>query len=351
MSQLNVRAIRHHLPPQRRAVSTSRGVALFTVVLFGYLTSFVLTALTPWWPVQLLGVVPLFFCMCWLQFLGHDAGHGSLTASPALNEWLGRLAFLPGLIPYSGWIVSHNKLHHAFTNIKGLDPMWAPLSKAEYDRLPAWRRWLERCYRTVPGTALCAMIEWWWKSMILLDGSGAQRKPRPLVVWMDRLFVVASFLTQLAVLLACRLLAMAFGFPLTPWPVAILACVVFPFVVMMWWAGFIGFLHHTHPRVRWYADRSQWSFFRGQVEATVHVEVPWWVDKLMGHSLDHTAHHVDPGVPLTALPECQTILEQAFEEVVRYPLTWKNGQRILATCQLYDYETHRWLDFDGNPTT
>ena len=47
-----------------------------------------------------------------LFVLGHDACHGSLTPSPRLNRWIGSLAFLPSLTPFSAWELGHNQTHH-----------------------------------------------------------------------------------------------------------------------------------------------------------------------------------------------------------------------------------------------
>jgi omega-6 fatty acid desaturase (delta-12 desaturase) len=351
MSLPNVLDVRKQMPPGRRDLSTARGLGLFLVLMTGYLVSLLATASVPWWPVQLLGFVPIFFFMCWLEFLGHDAGHGSLTRSRALNECLGRLSFLPALVPYTGWVVSHNKLHHAFTNVKGLDPMWAPLSKAEFDRLPRWRQCLERCYRTIPGVTLHYLVVLWWQSMMMPSPEAWARTRRPLVAHLDRLAVVGMLVLQVSGVIIWRGWLESLSWPLTPWPVALAACVLLPFLTMSWFAGMVGFLHHTHPRVRWYADRREWSFFRGQVEATVHVVTPWPVSWLMGHSLEHTAHHADPAVPLTALPESQQSLERAFPEVVMHEVTLASCLDVLAKCQLYDFQRHRWLDFGGRPTS
>ena len=38
-------------------------------------------------------------------------------------------------------------------------------------------------------------------------------------------------------------------------------------------------------------------------------------------------------------------------EIVRVLWTPGNFRRMLKTCRLYDYAAHRWLDYDGTPTT
>ncbi|MDP1565576.1 MAG: fatty acid desaturase, partial [Polaromonas sp.] len=67
-----------------------------------------------------------------LFVIGHDGCHQSLTPSRPLNRWLARIAFLPSLTAYSLWDVGHNVVHHGFTNLKGVDFVWAPLTQQEF---------------------------------------------------------------------------------------------------------------------------------------------------------------------------------------------------------------------------
>ena len=68
--------------------------------------------------------------------------------------------------------------------------------------------------------------------------------------------------------------------------------------------------------------------------------------------MEHTAHHVRPSIPLYHLKEAQDKLESLHgERVVHYKWSIKNHLEIVSRCKLYDYENHRWLDFNGNPTT
>ncbi len=104
-------------------------------------------------------------CIAMLFVVGHDACHGSFTAGRRLNAWIGRVAFLPSLTPFRTWELGHNQTHHVYTNLKPLDYVWVPFSKAEFDQLPRWRRWLERVYRTAPGVALYYAREIWWRHL------------------------------------------------------------------------------------------------------------------------------------------------------------------------------------------
>jgi omega-6 fatty acid desaturase (delta-12 desaturase) len=117
--------------------------------------------------------------------------------------------------------------------------------------------------------------------------------------------------------------------------------------------GFATFQHHTHPRVIWYAEESEWSFYRSQVEGTVHVVFPRWLELLLHNIMEHTAHHIDTRVPLYRLNDAQRAVENAFgaERVITERFTFAGMSRVFRCCRLYDYETHQWLDFDGRPTT
>ena len=72
----------------------------------------------------------------------HDACHGSFTSSRTLNAVIGRLAFVPSVHSYSLWAYFHNGLHHNFTNLRGLDFVWTPLSPDEFSRLSLPRRFM-----------------------------------------------------------------------------------------------------------------------------------------------------------------------------------------------------------------
>ena len=112
-----------------------------------------------------------------LFIVGHDAAHQSLTPHRRLNPILGRIAFLPSITPYSLWEVGHNVVHHGYTNLKGFDFVWSPLTREEFDALPALKRVLNRIYRSGWAPGLYYLIEVWWKRMFFPSKSamGARR--------------------------------------------------------------------------------------------------------------------------------------------------------------------------------
>ena len=56
-----------------------------------------------------------------LAIIGHDAIHNSFTRIRWLNRFIGTLAFLPALHPYSRWEFHHNKVHHRYVAQLGVD--------------------------------------------------------------------------------------------------------------------------------------------------------------------------------------------------------------------------------------
>jgi len=50
----------------------------------------------------------------------HDALHGAFSANKNVNKWLGRVFNLIGASPYV-WNITHNIVHHTYTNIAGHD--------------------------------------------------------------------------------------------------------------------------------------------------------------------------------------------------------------------------------------
>ena len=259
---------------------------------------------------------------------GHDACHGSFTPHRRLNGWLGRAAFLPSLTPFRAWDEGHNRTHHVYTNLKPLDYIWTPFSRREFAALPRWRRALERCYRTPAGVALYYAVEVWWKRLFFARGIGATADSVLCSAW------------------AMALTAAGWQFG---W-MSLLAGVVWPFLVWNWLMGWAIFEHHTHPRVPWFDRESEWRAAGAQARCTVHIVLPALFDLALHRIMQHTAHHLDITLPLYRLKGAQTTVERCAPAVIVYrwsPLTFI---RHLRACQLYDFDAHQWLTFDGRPS-
>ncbi len=351
----SVPQVRGQVPAEAARRSTGMGVLAFLVAGLLYGAAFYGTLAAPWWPLQMAcAVLAGLFIGTWF-ITGHDACHGSLTPHDGLNQALGRVALLPAWTPFVTWHYAHNRIHHSYTNLREKDYAWAPFSKEEYDRLPWLRRVLERHYRSVWGLGTYYLVEYWLKHLLFLPAAERRDMKRPITFALDALLVAAFAALQVAAVLAWSAAAVPaegwWGTVSAPGPLLALALLV-PFAVWNWGMGFAIFQHHNHPRVAWYGDREEWDFFAGQVESTVHVQMPRLLEWLSAHIMQHTAHHVNPKIPLYRLTAAQRLLEQAYPEgIVAERWTLRGFGQVLGRCKLYDYANHRWLNFRGKPTT
>jgi omega-6 fatty acid desaturase (delta-12 desaturase) len=276
-----------------------------------------------------------------LFVLGHDACHQSLFEHRQLNRWVGRLLFMPSLTPYSLWEVGHNLGHHVYTNLRGMDYVWTPLSKAEFDALPHWRQLAERFYRSGFGYGAYYLVELWWRKLFF-----ASRSEIP---------------TQRPEFMADSLLALGFG---AAWigllvgaaiwtqqnPVTlVITGFVVPFLVWNWIMGAVIFFHHTHPLLAWYNDIDQWEAARDTGCNTVHVLFRGKLGRVLNNIMEHPAHHLDVRIPLYKLEAANRILHEPSQ--VTQPFSLRLIRDCVGQCKLYDYEAHHWTDFAGRQTS
>jgi len=270
-----------------------------------------------------------------LFVIGHDAAHGAYTDSRRWNALIGRIAFLPSLHNFSLWQVQHNRLHHRLANVKGFNS-WSPLSKAEFDALPAWRRAVERLYRSPLGFAPYYLVERWWGDKFFPRRRAGTATREASLDFVLLLVFLAAFLVLLA----------QFG------ATAILWGLVAPFLV---WNALVGatiYMHHTHTRVPWFAAIAEWRALAGDQDVTVHVQMPRWYGLLSHNIMDHPAHHLHPKIPLYRLRAAQRQLNRLLgERAVIQRFSPAYLLTTLTRCKLYDFSEHRWLDFAGRPTS
>jgi omega-6 fatty acid desaturase (delta-12 desaturase) len=323
--------------------STPRAMTLVAVDFAFFVALLVLTvrAHAAW--VQVLAALAQGMVIGRLFILGHDACHQSLTAHRGLNRWVGRLLFLPSLTTYSIWEVGHNLVHHNHTNLRKFDYVWRPLSPAEYRGLPAWRRALERAYRSGWAPGLYYLVEIWW--MRLLFPNRSIMPTRRPIFFRDSLLVSGFGLAWIAGLVAA---AHATG-QSAAWLVGVGFLV--PFLVWNGLIGFIVYVHHTNVDVDWYEDEQAWADAKAHVTTTVHLTFRSAFGTVIHHILEHTAHHVDMRIPLYRLRGAQAMLERKLAgHIVVQPFSWKWYARTARKCKLYDYEARCWTDFEGRPS-
>jgi omega-6 fatty acid desaturase (delta-12 desaturase) len=330
-------------------LSLSTRTTLYPIALLAFDYALLLSALAgavlldAWWARVLCGMAAGFVTGR-LFVIGHDACHQSLTPHRRLNQWLGRIAFLPSLTPYSLWEVGHNVVHHGYTNLKGFDFVWAPCTAQEFAALTPTRRLLDRIYRSGWAPGLYYMLEMWWKRMFF--PSRTQMPTRRRVFLLDNLLVSAFGLVWVS---ALAFIAGITGQDLLP---VLLTGFVVPFLFWCAMIGFVVYVHHTHTEVQWHAERAAWSRAQPFVSTTVHLTFPLGIGSAMHHIMEHTAHHVDMSIPLYRLKGAQSTLEHMLPgRIVVQPFSWRWYFDTARRCKLYDFERGCWTDYAGEATS
>jgi acyl-lipid omega-6 desaturase (Delta-12 desaturase) len=340
----NAGQVRAAMPGDTRRRSLLVALALLAPSVVLYLAAWVLTIAAPWWlwpvlsPLTGLAAAVLFV-------IAHDAAHDAFTPYRAINAVLARILFVPSWHSYTGWVHAHNHIHHGWTNLQQRDYVWAPLSLAEYRSLPAWKRLLVRVYRWWPGFGLYYLVEILVKKILIVQPETRRWKNR--LRWaLDDLLVVLGVAAQTVATLA---IARRLGATAHP-ALVIVAAQIVPCLMALWLVGFVTYLQHTHPSIPWFQDLDEWTFYTGQVLGTTHTDFARGVNRLIHNIMEHTAHHVDPRIPLYHLPRAQEKLATEHPPV-RHNFSWRSFGYLQRTCQLYDFERHCWLSFDGRATT
>ena len=329
--------------------SMVKGVAFFLVdvailVILGY---FAISA-SPWW-LQAIFSFATGITIGILFVVGHDAGHNSLTPSRRLNYVLGQLALLPALHPLSLWVNVHNHTHHRWTNLSPRDYVWTPLSMEQYNALTRRQQWLYRLHRSLFGPIVYYIHEFWWKKILFPRQREVGRIKRTHVI--DTI-IVAAFAASYFALLFVGSGRGWFGGTPRPWWNSLLFGFAIPFVVWNTLMSFVIYLHHTHPRIKWYDNEDVWKRSPAQLESAVHVVFPGPINLVFHWIMEHTAHHLRPSIPLYNLPAAQRLIEsRERNHVIVFHWSILAHLDVVRRCKLYDYRANRWMDFDGNFTS
>ena len=272
-----------------------------------------------------------------LFIVGHDAAHNSFTSSRLLNQVIGRLALLPSLHSFSLWDLSHNRTHHLYNNVRGIDYVWEPLTPREYRALGTMRRTIYRFVRTPIGVPFYYLFALWLRRLFV---------PWPFLFtgvsklfWLDTALVVSFLALQIF-----GVVSIGTRFGNDP-GISIVTGMLAPFLGWNGFMSFIIFLHHTHPLIEWYSDKAERERRMGGLRGTTRVIFPAPFRPFLLGIMEHSAHHFASGVPLYRLHGLQASLE-AQDDLVTWCLSGGRFARICRDCKLYDYDEKRWLTFD-----
>ena len=327
-----------------RSWPVALGILAIHIAFYG-LTLWGAIADAPWW-VTLPCAVLNGVAMGLLFTLGHDCSHGSYVQGKRFNQILARIAFIPIVHSASLWDATHNRNHHGKTNLKGVDPVWTPISKAEYDaKTPAGQLWY-RIHRGPWGPLSYYFFEnWLWRFVLPLTPDTREEWRRHVF---DSVFIVGAFIATLSgIVWAGSVLA-----PDRPVWLTLVQGWLLPYIAWNYLMGLSIYLNHTHPNAPWFDDPKEWTAYNGNVRGTTHVDLPINLFPIWQISMHHTAHHSLQAIPIYKLDAAQRkIIERFDDDIVRYRLTPGEYLNIMRSCKLYDFKRHCWTDFDGHPTT
>lgn len=286
-----------------------------------------------------------------LFVIAHDAAHGALFASKRLNRVVGTIAMLPSWHVYEGWVLGHNRIHHAYTVREGFDFVWHPYTPAQYQAMSKPARLRHRIEWSWWGAGAYYLREVWWNKMIV--GAPPARWRR--AVRRDRV-IVATFVVMASVVLAALGWSADGSVLGAVWMV--LKVLVIPFLLFTFVIASFVHVHHIQPDIRWW-PRREWTKWRGQMEGTTVLRARFGLDFFFHWIMVHVPHHVDMRIPMYNLKAATDAIETAFPGSIHdEPLRFRDFVRNTRRCRLYDFEQGRWytyraaaaLDTTSSPT-
>jgi acyl-lipid omega-6 desaturase (Delta-12 desaturase) len=333
------------LAPEDRVRLTRRETALPLLILGRHFLLYFVSlglAISPLpWPLILAASVSAGVMIGAIFVAGHDACHQALTPHRALNDWIGRLAMAPSWTTQSLWKHSHNRIHHAYTNILGVDYAWEPFSLEMWRRTGRVRRAIYRLYRSPVGFPFYYLIEMWWRHHFLPLAHSVSAQ------WRDHLpDAVFSFLWQLVVIALILVIGAAINPGASTLHLLALGWLL-PYLVWNTLIGNVIYAHHTHPDVAWHVTAEGGNSAEVQITGVVHAVQPQPLKMLSSNIMEHNAHHVVPTIPHYHLGEAQRELELRFPSIPRLIILSRQMLAVIRACKLYDTERDCWVDFAG----
>lgn len=327
------------------APDTRQGVLRFAADYGLFLLGTGLALFSPNVVLRMAGALLAGFKMSTLYAIAHDAAHNTLTASLSLNKVIGIVSYLTGFYNYRLRLYDHLLRHHPLVN--GPQPdAYRPMSLAQYQACKPWRRAWERFIRSPNPLALMA----YGAAARLLKSEVFPKKTMPLAVRREAWLYAGLMGVYLCAFIG--VIGTASSGSLTLFAQNLFFALVLPFLAFQACMAAVVYFQHTHPAVPWFAQGDERHRGFGAEELSVHMAMPRWVSSLLHHAYCHAAHHVCPSIPCYRLYDAQQHLDKLLGRkaaVVAFRASALLD--VFRRCKLYDYEEHRWIDFDGWPTS
>ena len=273
-----------------------------------------------------------------LFIIGHDAAHGALFSSKRRNHTIGRIAMLPSLHVFEGWMMGHNRVHHPFTVRQGVDFVWHPTTPQQFAEMGWWRKLIHRWEWSWAGAGAYYIHQIWWKKMMV----GAPPARWATQIRRDRA-LIWGFIGAMLVLFSG--IGVALGDSI--WGIVWLDArvLVLPFIAFAYTIGAAVHVHHIAPDIRWW-KKAEWTKFRAQMEGTTVLRVPKVINFFLHWIMVHVPHHVDMRIPMYRLEEAADAIEAAFPgAVIDKKLRLRDYVSQTRACKLYDFDEGTWLTY------
>ncbi|MBV9042025.1 MAG: fatty acid desaturase [Acidimicrobiia bacterium] len=274
-----------------------------------------------------------------LFVVGHDVAHGALFKSKRLSAVIGRLTMLPSWHVYEGWVLGHNRIHHAFTVREGYDFVWHPYTPEQYAAMSKLKRLRHRLEWSWLGAGLYYMREVWWHKMVV---------GKPPARWVKSIrrdrWLVLGFVVTAAALLAWLGWERTASVPGAAW--LVLRVLVVPYLAFSYFIGSLVHIHHVNRDIQWW-KRGEWTKFKGQMEGTTILRARWGLNFFFHWIMVHIPHHVDMRIPMYNLELAADAIKTAYPDTVHdEPLRFTDFVRNTRECKLYDFDRHQWLTYE-----
>ncbi|MCD9625014.1 fatty acid desaturase [Rhabdothermincola salaria] len=326
------------IPPEAYENPTWKGLAylardlvLYALVVAGLILVDNPIAVVALWVLSGLVISGLFV-------IAHDAAHGALFASKRMNRVVGTIAMLPAWHVYEGWVLGHNRIHHAYTVREGYDFVWHPYTPEQYAAMSPLGRLRHRIEWSWLGAGAYYLREVWWHKMIV----GAPPKRWAAAVRRDRI-LVWSFVALATLALGALGWAMDGTVVGAVWMVV--KVLVVPFLAFTYVIATFVHVHHIQPDIRWYRRR-EWTKFKGQMEGTTVLRARFGLNFFFHWIMVHVPHHVDMRIPMYNLELATAAIDEAFPGTVHdEPLRFRDFVANTRKCRLYDFDEGRWFTY------
>ncbi len=275
-------------------------------------------------------ITPLIF-LCSLSFvslfvIGHDCGHYRFHTNRQINNLVGHLCMSSLLTGFHNWRISHGH-HHIHTNKLGQDPDWPFLmvTKKQYQELNLHDKLTFFFgYRTPLGLIVgfsVGMIKRTFMSLLMPFIDLSQRDKRDLFVSnMIVLIVSTTIITGIYQFSGANGLIYMYALP------ALLA---------MCWGTLLTFLHHSHEGIELY-EEEEFDYHRAQLNGTVNVRFPKWIEFFICDINIHIPHHVSMSIPWYHL--------KAADQVIRNENPKSHQEESFKFSMLYNFWMNPFLN-------